>query len=33
MPTTIETPSDSNAFKNFRNGNETELTYALKWAA
>lgn len=33
MPTTIEIPSDSPAFDNFKNGNETELTYSLKWAA
>jgi hypothetical protein len=33
MPTTIETPTDSPAFENFKNGNETQLTYALKWAA
>lgn len=33
MPTTIEIPSSSRAFDNFKNGNETELTYSLKWAA
>ena len=33
MPTTIELPANSPAFANFKNGNETELTYALKWAA
>lgn len=33
MPTSIEPPADSAAFTNFKNGNETKLTYALKWAA
>jgi hypothetical protein len=33
MPTTIDLPAESSAFTNFKNGNETELTYALKWAA
>ena len=33
MPTSVEPPVGSDAFDNFRNGNETELTYALKWAA
>ena len=33
MPSSIEIPSDSRAFGNFRNRNETGLTYALKWAA
>jgi hypothetical protein len=33
MPTSIELPAASSAFTNFKNGNETELTYALKWAA
>ena len=33
MPTSIEIPAKSAAFTNFKNGNETELTYALKWAA
>ncbi len=33
MPTSLEIPAKSNAFDNFRNRNETELTYALKWAA
>ena len=33
MPTSIETPADSAVFTNFKNGNETKLTYALKWAA
>lgn len=33
MPTSIELPTNSPAFTNFKNGNETELTYALKWAA
>jgi hypothetical protein len=33
MPTTIDIPSGSHAFDNFKNGNETELTYSLKWAA
>jgi len=33
MPTSIEVPTNSEAFTNFKNGNETELTYALKWAA
>jgi hypothetical protein len=33
MPTSIELPTDSSAFTNFKNGNETALTYSLKWAA
>lgn len=33
MPTSINLPTDSQAFANFKNGNESELTYALKWAA
>lgn len=33
MPTSIEVPTNSDAFTNFKNGNETDLTYALKWAA
>ncbi|MCH8910932.1 MAG: hypothetical protein IH867_09345 [Chloroflexi bacterium] len=33
MPSSLEIPTDSNAFDNFRNRNETELTHALKWAA
>ncbi|MDP6667411.1 MAG: hypothetical protein QF357_08445 [Dehalococcoidia bacterium] len=33
MPTSIEIPLVSNAFEDFRNRNETELTYTLKWAA
>ncbi len=33
MPSSLEIPTDSNAFDNFRNHNETELTHALKWAA
>ena len=33
MPTTTEIPSDSHAFDNFKNGNETKLTYSMKWAA
>ena len=33
MPTSIEIPSNSSAFTNFKNGNETDLTYSLKWAA
>ena len=33
MPTTIEIPNGSDAFNNFKNGNETKLTYSLKWAA
>ena len=33
MPTTIDIPSGSHAFDNFKNGNETELTYLLKWTA
>ncbi len=33
MPTSLEIPTKSDAFDNFRNRNETELTYALKWAA
>jgi hypothetical protein len=33
MPTSIELPPNSAAFNNFKNGNETELTYSLKWAA
>jgi len=33
MPITIETPADSVAFTEFKNGNETELTYSLKWMA
>ena len=30
---TLTLPDDSPAFTNFKNGNETELTYELKWAA
>ncbi len=33
MPTLIEIPEDSPAFTNFKNGNETEQTYFLKWVA
>ena len=33
MPTSLEIPVDSDSFDNFKNGNETELTYSLKWAA
>ena len=33
MPTSIEPPADSAAFTNFKNGDETKLSYALKWAA
>ena len=33
MPSSLEIPTGSNSFGNFRNRNETELTYALKWAA
>lgn len=33
MPSSFEIPAGSNAFDSFRNRNETELTYALKWAA
>jgi cell division septum initiation protein DivIVA len=33
MPTSIQLPSNSASFKKFKNGNETELTYSLKWAA
>jgi hypothetical protein len=33
MLTSIEIPCNSTAFDNFKNGNETALTYALKWAA
>ena len=33
MPSSLEIPADSKTFANFRNHNETELTYALKWAA
>jgi len=33
MATSIEIPGKSEAFDNFKNGNDTELTYALKWAA
>ena len=33
MPTSLEIPTGSMSFDKFRNRNETELTYALKWAA
>lgn len=33
MPTSVEIPTHSTAYDNFRNRNETKLTYALKWAA
>jgi hypothetical protein len=33
MSTSIEIPDNSPAFDNFKNGNETALTYSLKWAA
>jgi hypothetical protein len=33
MPTSIEIPEKSPAFDNIKNGNETELTYSVKWAA
>lgn len=33
MPTSLEIPDTSIPFTNFKNGNETELTYHLKWAA
>ena len=33
VPASIELPSASSAFDNFKNGNETGMTYALKWAA
>jgi hypothetical protein len=33
MATSIEIPGSSQSFDDFKNGNETELTYALKWAA
>ena len=33
MSSFLEMPCDSGAFDNFRNRNETELTYAMKWAA
>jgi hypothetical protein len=33
LQTTVELPIGSKAFDNFRNRNETELTYDLKWAA
>ena len=33
MPTSVEIPTGSMSFDKFRNRNETELTYALKWAA
>jgi hypothetical protein len=33
MSTSIEIPDKSSVFDNFKNGNETALTYSLKWAA
>ena len=33
MSTSIEIPDKSPAVDNFKNGNATELTYMLKWAA
>lgn len=33
MSSFLEIPSKSGAFDNFRNRNETELTYSMKWAA
>ena len=33
MSSSVELPVGSDAFDNFRNRNETELTYTLKWAA
>ncbi|HIF72837.1 MAG TPA: hypothetical protein EYQ61_09830 [Dehalococcoidia bacterium] len=33
MSTSIELPDKSPAFDNFKNGNETAVTYSLKWAA
>jgi len=33
MSTSIEIPDKSPAFDNFKNGNETALTYSMKWAA
>jgi len=33
MSTFIELPTNSSAFTHFKNGNETALTYSLKWAA
>jgi hypothetical protein len=32
MPASLEIPVDSDPFDNFKNGNETVLTYSLKWA-
>ena len=33
MPSFLEMPVDSGTFDDFRNRNETELTYSMKWAA
>ena len=33
MSSSLEIPADSSAFDSFRNRNESELTYSMKWAA